>query len=127
MLADMVVKLVDRRTIRGILEHSSPESPSTRVAGWIKSVRKQKRIAFLEVNDGSSKENLQVVACPSVVEKCLQFLCRACFTLFRLKTGSSISIEGDLCKSSGFGQTVELRANKIVELGSCSPDVHVTL
>lgn len=32
------------------------------VNGWVKTVRRQKRVSFLELNDGSCLQNLQVVS-----------------------------------------------------------------
>ena len=41
---------------------------SVKAQGWVKTVRKQKQNAFVEVNDGSSFENLQVVLPATEVE-----------------------------------------------------------
>ena len=32
------------------------------ISGWIRTIRKQGKITFLEVNDGSSLNNMQIVA-----------------------------------------------------------------
>jgi asparaginyl-tRNA synthetase len=48
-------------TIRQLL--SSPISPSSsvQVNGWIKSVRRQKKLSFAVISDGSSTPGLQAV------------------------------------------------------------------
>jgi asparaginyl-tRNA synthetase len=49
-------------TIRQLLAHPSPAEPSKiTVSGWIKSVRKQKNVAFAVLTDGSCKQGLQAV------------------------------------------------------------------
>lgn len=45
-------------------EHQYPETQRLAVKGFIRSVRKQKGIAFLSIGDGSSYESLQAVLTP---------------------------------------------------------------
>ncbi|XP_061263662.1 probable asparagine--tRNA ligase, mitochondrial isoform X1 [Bos javanicus] len=74
--------------------------------GWIRSVRSQKEVLFLHVNDGSSLESLQVVADSSFDSRELAF-------------GSSVEVQGQLVKSPSKKQNVELKAEKIEVVGSC--------
>jgi hypothetical protein len=39
------------------------------INGWVTSVRKQKNIAFIQVNDGSTVRPLQLVASPNTAER----------------------------------------------------------
>jgi asparaginyl-tRNA synthetase len=49
-------------TVRQLLSSATPSSASPiQVNGWVKSVRKQKRIAFAVISDGSSSQGLQAV------------------------------------------------------------------
>jgi hypothetical protein len=45
---------------RFTLNHHTPDSQVT-VTGWVKSIRKQKNIAFAVVTDGSESEGIQAV------------------------------------------------------------------
>ncbi|XP_055272065.1 probable asparagine--tRNA ligase, mitochondrial isoform X3 [Moschus berezovskii] len=74
--------------------------------GWIRSVRSQKEVLFLHVNDGSSLESLQVVADSSFDSRELAF-------------GSSVEVQGQLVKSPSKKQNVELKAEKIEVVGNC--------
>nr|XP_006979959.1 probable asparagine--tRNA ligase, mitochondrial isoform X1 [Peromyscus maniculatus bairdii] len=76
------------------------------VQGWIRSVRSQKEVLFLHVNDGSSLESLQVVADSNFDSRELAF-------------GSSVQVQGQLVKSLSKRQNVELKAEKIEVIGNC--------
>lgn len=78
----------------------------TSFQGWIRSVRSQKEVLFLHVNDGSSLESLQVVADSSFDSRELAF-------------GSSVQVQGQLVKSQSKRQNVELKAEKIEVVGTC--------
>ncbi|KFW85235.1 hypothetical protein N336_06270, partial [Phalacrocorax carbo] len=74
--------------------------------GWVHSVRSQKGVLFLHINDGSSLENLQVVADPSLENRDLTF-------------GSAVEVQGKLVKSPHRMQNVELKAETIRVVGPC--------
>ncbi|NXK66155.1 SYNM protein, partial [Sylvietta virens] len=74
--------------------------------GWVRSVRSQKGVLFLHINDGSSLESLQVVADPSLEERDLTF-------------GSAVEVQGKLVKSPHRMQNMELQAETIRVVGPC--------
>jgi asparaginyl-tRNA synthetase len=79
------------------------------VEGWIRTRRDSKGVTFLELNDGSSIRNLQVV-----IEESLpgfEAISKG------LTTGASIVAEGLLIESPGQGQAVELKASAITIVG----------
>uniref|UniRef100_A0A8C3CD05 asparagine--tRNA ligase n=1 Tax=Cairina moschata TaxID=8855 RepID=A0A8C3CD05_CAIMO len=76
------------------------------VQGWVRSVRSQKEVLFLHINDGSSLESLQVVADPSMESRDLTF-------------GSAVEVRGKLVKSPHKMQNVELKAESIRVVGPC--------
>ncbi|XP_010218186.1 PREDICTED: probable asparagine--tRNA ligase, mitochondrial, partial [Tinamus guttatus] len=76
------------------------------VQGWVRSVRSQKEVLFLHINDGSSLENLQVVADPSLGTRDLTF-------------GSAVEVQGKLVKSPHRMQNMELKAETIRVVGPC--------
>src|SRR5579872_666597 len=77
----------------------------THVSGWVRTVRDQKSFAFIEINDGSTLANLQVIAdgtIPGYAE-----------AIQKLATGASASFVGHLVESPGKNQALELRAEEI--------------
>ncbi|XP_074428484.1 asparaginyl-tRNA synthetase isoform X2 [Larus michahellis] len=77
-----------------------------KVQGWVRSVRSQKEVLFLHINDGSSLESLQVVADPSLEDRDLTF-------------GSAVEVRGKLVKSPHKNQNTELKAETIRVVGPC--------
>uniref|UniRef100_A0A8D0MYI2 asparagine--tRNA ligase n=1 Tax=Sus scrofa TaxID=9823 RepID=A0A8D0MYI2_PIG len=93
-------------SVRDALGAQNVNGERVKVQGWIRSVRSQKEVLFLHVNDGSSLESLQVVADSSFDSRELAF-------------GSSVEVQGQLVKSPSKGQNVELKAEKIEVVGNC--------
>ena len=84
------------------------------VEGWIRTKRESKGVTFLEVNDGSTIKNLQVV---------LEDTIPGYDALTRdLTTGSSAVLRGRLIESPGHGQAVELKAESVAVLGTAPVD-----
>ncbi|CAI9095796.1 OLC1v1031811C1 [Oldenlandia corymbosa var. corymbosa] len=84
------------------------------VKGWVRTVRAQSSISFIEINDGSCLSNMQCVLSSDAegydqVEKGL------------VLTGASIWVRGVLVKSQGSKQKVELKVEKIVLVGPSDP------
>lgn len=86
---------------------------SISLAGWIRTVRDQKSFLFIEINDGSTVANFQVIA-----DETLEG-----FNKIKplLTTGSSVKISGVLVKSLGQNQALELKAETIEVLGFADP------
>ncbi|EJX09457.1 asparagine--tRNA ligase [gut metagenome] len=83
------------------------------VKGWVRTRRGSKSVNFIALNDGSTINNVQIVA---DVEK---------FDAEMLKlitTGACLSVEGELVESQGSGQHVEVQATAIEVLGTCGAD-----
>ncbi|MDE3056239.1 MAG: asparagine--tRNA ligase [Verrucomicrobiota bacterium] len=83
------------------------------VCGWIRTARGQKSVTFLEVNDGTTALNLQVVIGAEIDPD------RKLLPL--LTTGSSVKIRGSLLQSPGKNQALELRAEVVEVIGFCDP------
>lgn len=81
---------------------------SAEIAGWVRTVRSGKDVSFLEVNDGSCLESLQIVAEPGLDNF---------EAVSRVGTGSAVVISGVLQLSPAEGQTVELRAARVRIIG----------
>ena len=80
--------------------------------GWVRTKRGNKQIKFIALNDGSTVNNIQVVADMTNFDEAL---------IARITTGASISVTGNLIESVGSGQAVEIQARKIEVLGECDP------
>jgi asparaginyl-tRNA synthetase len=83
------------------------------VKGWVRTRRDSKGFSFLEVNDGSCLNNLQVIVDESVP---------AFGMLKDVATGAAVEIEGALVESPGKGQRWELKASALRLLGPADPE-----
>jgi asparaginyl-tRNA synthetase len=72
--------------------------------GWVRTRRDSKGFSFLEINDGSSLKNIQVIA-----EEALENYT----DIKKLTTGSAVAINGKLVESKGGGQQWEVQAANI--------------
>ena len=100
-----------RFKVKDILNDNIEEYEDVLVMGWVKTFRSSKNIAFIELNDGSSLENLQIVV-----------LNPEEFPLDDIANGASLRIEGYLDKVEGREQSIEMKAEKIEVLGEAPED-----
>ena len=77
----------------------------TTVMGWVRTFRNNQ---FIALNDGSTNNNLQVVASLGEFDEAI---------LKRLTTGACIKVTGQIIPSLGKGQKVELKAATLEILG----------
>ena len=84
------------------------------VKGWVKTKRDTGSFSFIEVNDGSTLANLQIIA-DETLENYEQ-------QIKRLTTGCAIEVSGELKESPAKGQRVELHAQSIDVVGWADPD-----
>ena len=101
--------------IAEILRSGKPEETLV-VQGWVRTKRELKGFAFLEVNDGSSLGNLQVVINQDLPD--YQGI------LKQINTGASIEVSGVLVASQGKGQRIELKADTVKVYGDADPDIY---
>lgn len=80
--------------------------------GWVRTKRGNKQIKFIALNDGSTVNNIQIVADTTLFEEQL---------IAKITTGASIGVIGKLVKSEGSGQAVEIQASEITLYGECDP------
>ena len=95
-------------SIKDALQSTTPIA-AIKVQGWVRTLRDSKDFSFVELNDGSSLRNLQIIAkntLPNYAE------------VQRLTTGASISVTGALVASQGKGQKWELVADTIDIVGA---------
>jgi len=96
-----------RRRIRDILDEETGGEKligeTIQVCGWIRSVRSQKTLTFLKINDGSTFQELQIV------------LEGDSYGLEDVKaqgTGASVRVEGVVTESFGKGQSIEVKCTE---------------
>ena len=83
--------------------------------GWVRTKRGNKNVAFIALNDGSTINNIQIVADVAKFEEEL---------LKRITTGACIAVTGDLVESMGSGQAVEIQADAIRIYGEADPNTY---
>jgi asparaginyl-tRNA synthetase len=96
--------------IRDLLEGAVGQAVNA--YGWVKTRRDSKGVIFVQLNDGSSFGDLQVVIeTGSLPEE----------TLKLVTTGACVRVGGDLVASPAAGQAVELKAKEIEVYGEADP------
>ena len=78
-------------------------------------------MAFIALNDGTCVQSLQVVAELQSEEKPDGF---GEELMKKITTGACLCVEGDLVKSLGKGQNVEIQARNIQVYGEADPDIY---
>jgi len=81
--------------------------------GWVRTVRVSKDFGFIEFNDGSQLNNLQIV-----FDKDLENF----FDLAKLGVGSALTVRGILVPSPGTKQAIELKAEEVIIENACPND-----
>ncbi|MBK6264675.1 asparagine--tRNA ligase [Marivirga sp. S37H4] len=101
-----------RIKIKKLLTEQASNQP-TLVKGWVRTKRGNKNVNFIALNDGSTINNIQIVADPAVISE---------DTLKKITTGAAISVIGKVVESAGSGQAVEVVAEQIEVLGTADPE-----
>lgn len=83
------------------------------VKGWVRTRRGNKNVSFIALNDGSTINNIQVVA---ELGKFPEELMKD------ITTGSCLRVMGTLVKSQGQGQSVEIQAKEIEIYGTADAE-----
>jgi len=94
--------------IKDALNQTAPVAPIL-VQGWCERVVIPRILLFIELNDGSSLRNLQVIARNTLPNYA---------ALQRLITGASIIVRGALVASQGKGQNWEVVADEVSIVGA---------
>lgn len=102
-------------TIRELYHDTSRFNGSRiEVAGWIRTIRDQKRFAFIELNDGSFFQNLQIVLEADTIANYAEVV--------RQGTGAALICTGVMALTPGSRQPFELKADSIAVEGISPPD-----
>ena len=88
-----------------------------RINGWIRTRRDSKGgFSFLEINDGSSFDNIQIIADASLENYEDQ--------IKTLGPGCSVAVEGEVKPSGGKGQATEVAAQRVILFGGADPETY---
>ena len=101
-----------KQLIKSLLK-SREENEEVELLGWVRSHRGSKNISFIALNDGSTINNIQVVAESKIFDQDI---------LKRITVGSAISVSGKLVKSEGGGQNIEVLASRINIIGDADAE-----
>ncbi|MEO8765565.1 MAG: asparagine--tRNA ligase [Ginsengibacter sp.] len=99
----------DRIRIKEVLNSEMVDHTVT-VMGWVRTFRNNQ---FIALNDGSTINNLQVIAALGRYDDTF---------LKRITTGAALKVSGQIIASLGKGQKVELKAENIEVLGDSDPE-----
>ncbi|NLW70413.1 MAG: asparagine--tRNA ligase [Eubacteriaceae bacterium] len=84
------------------------------LCGWIKTMRNSKQICFIEINDGTSLSNVQIVIDKENFEDT--------YGVLKQIVGASLKVSGLIVASPGSKQPFEVAAKQIEVLGSAPAD-----
>jgi len=104
---------MERTKIHKLLQSEAPLD-KVLIKGWVRTRRDSKAFSFLEINDGSCLNNIQVIADESLPNY---------EDIKKLTTGSAVSVSGKLVNSQGGGQNWEITAGQ-VDIISLAPDTY---
>ena len=85
------------------------------VQGWVKTRRTSKSVSFIQISDGSTLSDIQVVADEGLSGYDM---------VQTLTTGCSVSVVGALVESPGQGQKYEIQAKQIELIGAADPETY---
>ena len=84
------------------------------VAGWVRTIRTSKHLGFIELNDGTAFQNLQIVFEDSKVNNFNE--------VGKLNVGAAIVAKGQVILTPEAKQPYELHAQEILVEGASTPD-----
>ena len=106
------METIKRTKILDVLKRTDFETV-VNVRGWVRTKRGSKNVIFIALNDGSTINNVQIVADTEAFDAEL---------VKEITTGACLSVNGALVQSQGSGQAVEIQAKEIEILGTCGSD-----
>lgn len=110
-----------RASIREYLSGGASED-QVQINAWIKSVRRQKHVSFVNLNDGSNADGIQAVIPNALLESSEETASAG------LQTGASVSLTGRLTEKQGGRKitatqspksNVELQVEAVKLVGEC--------
>ena len=103
--------MMKRTKVKELLA-AAPAGTDVMVKGWVRTKRDSKGIIFLAVNDGSTINNIQVVAEAAKFDTGL---------LKDINTGASVAVKGRLVESHGKGRELRSRPLRLSSMERPTP------
>jgi len=100
-----------KSNIKEIIEKLDFDTPVI-IKGWVRNKRGNKDIAFVNVNDGSTIQNIQTV---------IELIKFPSAVINEITTGACVHIKGTIKKSAGKEQAKEVYVEEVEVLGKASP------
>lgn len=94
---------MERSKINSLINSDTPQKHII-INGWVRTKRDSKTFSFIEINDGSSLKNIQVIADQTLSNY---------DDIKKITTGSALSVSGSLVESKGGGQKWEIHAASV--------------
>ncbi len=104
--------MIQRSKIHELLSRESAGG-EVLIHGWVKTKRSSKTVSFLQVNDGSTLADIQVVVDQDHPDHAL---------MDSLNTGCSVSVQGTLVESQGKNQRYEVTAHGLEMMGQADAE-----
>ena len=89
------------------------ENKDVVLEGWVRNNRNQSNFGFIDFNDGTYFQNLQLVYDKELSNFDM---------ISKIRVGSAIRVSGTIIKSQGSGQSHEMKVKNVEILGDCSED-----
>ena len=103
---------IQRSRVKDILGRESAGG-QVQVQGWVKTRRSSGAVSFIQISDGSTLTDLQIVVEQSSPDYAL---------VENLNTGCSVTAVGELVESEGRNQKYEIKASRLEVLGQADPE-----
>lgn len=101
-----------RQLVKNLVKSESAQA-SIELCGWVRTRRDSKEFSFIEVNDGSCLQGIQVIIDAGIP---------GYENVSKMSTGASVRVHGGLVKSPGKGQSWEIRATEVDLTGEAPED-----
>lgn len=108
--------MTSNRSVKDVLTRPQIGSDVV-IQAWVRTKRDSKAgLTFLELNDGSYFQNLQIVIPSDLANYAVE--------VPKLHVGASVRVAGKEVRSQGGKQAVEIQASEVMLIGSCDPAVY---
>jgi len=101
-----------RTSVKHLLNSESAQD-TVELSGWVRTRRDSKAFSFIELNDGSCLQGIQVIIDAGIPGS---------DEVAKMSTGASVSVVGELVESPGKGQSWEVRATEVELVGGVPDD-----
>ncbi len=99
--------------VKDLFANTPEDGTPITVSGWVRTVRDSKAFAFIELNDGSSFKNIQVVVNDTVPDFA---------SIVKTTLGSALTVRGTLRLTPQMQQPFEVQAGEVIVNGLSAAD-----